>query len=343
MPLRRPAAVVVVTLILAGCSRGPEIAAALVPPSAETAPAPSVEDAADDPAVWVAADSAKSLILGTDKQTGLYVYDLSGAEIQKLPIGPLNNVDIRQGGASPFDVAVASNDGRNVVSVFSIDRVTGAVGALAELATDKFEPYGICLGAAADGYDVYVTYKDGTIQEFRLTFGPAPAMTLTRRIKLASQLEGCVVDEEQGLLFVGEEAKGLWSVTLDGAAAAPSLIDAVGSASGLAADVEGVSLWRGAGGAGFIVVSAQGANRFVVYDRKPPHAPRGAFQVGAAEGPPRIDAVTGTDGLDISSAPLGPDYRRGVLVVQDDENTSPTENQNFKLVDWRAVESALGL
>ncbi len=322
----------------------PQVQGTSVAPSAETAPSPSDEDAADDPAIWFnSADPERSLILGTDKQTGLYVYDLAGAEAQRLPVGPLNNVDLRQMGPSSFDLAVASNDGRNVVSVFSIDRGTGAVASLAELATGKIEPYGICLGVVNDGYDVFVTYKDGTVQAFRLTIDAAPAMSLIRTIKLDTQLEGCVVDEAQEMLFVGEEAKGVWSIDLGDENAAPILIDAVGSASGLAADVEGVSLWRGADGDGWLVVSAQGASRFILYDRMPPHAPRGAIRIGTSDGPPVVDAVTGTDGLDVASTPFGANYPRGLLVVQDDANTAPAANQNFKLVDWRNVEAALDL
>lgn len=345
--------VAVMSLSLAACAAAPSLRSApvssipaapiLVAPAGETAPAPSVEDAADDPAIWVApGDGAASLILGTDKQTGLYVYDLSGAEVQRLPVGLLNNVDLRQGGPGPVDLAVASNDGRHVVSVFAIDRATGAVAAAGEHPTGKTEPYGICLGADAEGYDVFATYKDGTVQHFRLAGADAAGMSLVRTIKLETKLEGCVVDEAGRRLFVGEEERGLWSVRLGDADAAPLLVDAVGGASGLAADVEGVSLWRGPGEEGFIVASAQGASRFVVYDRRPPHRPRGVFAIGAATALD-VDAVSGTDGLDIVSAPLGPRFPKGILVVQDDVNTDPAANQNFKIIDWRAVEAALGL
>lgn len=55
-----------------------------------------MQDAADDPAIWVnPVDASKSLILGTDKQAGLYVYDLAGKPSQFLPVGRINNVDVR--------------------------------------------------------------------------------------------------------------------------------------------------------------------------------------------------------------------------------------------------------
>ena len=59
-----------------------------------------------------------------------------------------------------------------------------------------------------------------------------------------------------------------------------------------------------------------------------------------------VDAVTGTDGVAALGGPVGP-YAEGLIVVQDDADTEGAtggvvrELQNFKLVDWRAVKSAL--
>ncbi len=48
---------------------------------AETEPAKSLEDAADDAEVWLnKADPSKSIIFGTDKKTGLLVLDLGGRQ-----------------------------------------------------------------------------------------------------------------------------------------------------------------------------------------------------------------------------------------------------------------------
>jgi hypothetical protein len=68
---------------------------ASVPAAAETEPVASALDAADDPAIWVhPADPALSLVIGTDKQAGVYVYDLAGAERQFVATGGANNVDV---------------------------------------------------------------------------------------------------------------------------------------------------------------------------------------------------------------------------------------------------------
>jgi 3-phytase len=339
------AAAATTLLALGGCASAPPVldGQAIVTAAVETAPAGARGDAADDPALWRHPyDASKSLILGTNKQEGLVVFRLDGSEAQRLPIGLINNVDVRQSPARAHDIAVASNDQVNAISVFFIDRASGTVVHAGDIPTQTIEPYGICQGQE-DGADLAgVTYKDGTVQVWKLDAAPgALSGTLLKSVKLDTQLEGCVFDEAQGLMFVGEEDRGLWKLAYREAAPVPVLIDEVGGAAGLVADVEGVSVWRGKDGAGWIVASAQADNRYVVYDRKAPHTAMGSFSIGAnaALG---IDGVTHTDGLDIHSTAL-PGFPRGVLIVQDDGNPKSGQDQNFKLVNWADIEAALAL
>src|SRR5690606_39134089 len=66
---------------------------ATVRPVLETEIAASYGDAADDPAIWVHPDDPeKSLVIGTDKKLGLYVFDLEGRTLQTVPDGRMNNV-----------------------------------------------------------------------------------------------------------------------------------------------------------------------------------------------------------------------------------------------------------
>lgn len=332
-------------LAIVGCASAPPVleTQALVKAAMETAPAGARGDAADDPAVWLhPAEPSKSLILGTNKQEGLVVYNLDGTEAARLPIGLINNVDLRQSPERPYDVAFASNDQVNAVSVFLIDRTTGTVSHRGEVPTGRLEPYGIC--SAREGHRDYagVTYKDGTVEIWAVSASPLElAGQLVKTVKLATQLEGCVFDETQGLLFIGEEDRGLWKLSYRDEAPVPELIDEVGDAAGLVADVEGVSIWRGKDNAGWIVVSAQTDDRFVVYDRKAPHTAMGSFSIGENDAL-GIDKVTHTDGLDVFSAAL-PGYPRGILTVQDDGNPKSGVDQNFKVVSWADVEAALGL
>lgn len=324
-------------MLLAGACAADNIVASPVPALRETAGMGMTGDAADDPAVWVhPTDPSKSLILGTNKDVGVYVYDLNGAEKQRLAVGLSNNVDLRG------NLAVASNDGVNALSWFRIDPVTAMVSHVGDTRLATVEPYGVCIGRIAGALHAVVTYKTGLIEIWRVgDTGAGPVqISDVRTIKLGSQLEGCVIDDEAGRMFVGEENVGLWAVDLTNADMTPKSVDKVGSGTGLVSDVEGVSIYVGANGEGYVVVSAQAKDRYVIYDRKPPQGVAGVITVTAnADG--SVDGVSHTDGLDVSSEPL-PGLPAGVLVVQDDANPVSEVDQNFKIVDWREVVKALG-
>ncbi len=342
----RPALATALALTAAACATAPAPVIGgqkFVMASVETAPAGAQGDAADDPALWLhPTDPAKSLILGTNKQVGLVVFALDGSETQNLPIGLINNVDVRQSADRLFDVAIASNDQVNAISVFLIDRQTGNVTHTGDIPTGTVEPYGICQGRENGQDYAGVTYKDGTLQIWAMAAEPGKVSgELLKTVKLETQLEGCVFDETHGVIILGEENRGLWSVAYREEAPAPVLIDTIDGPNGLVADVEGVSIWKGANGEGWIVASAQEDDRFVVYERKAPHAPRGSFSIVANE-TLGIDEVTHTDGLDVFSGAL-PGFPRGVLIVQDDGNPRSGQDQNFKVVNWADIEAALSL
>jgi len=326
---------------LAACTTVPEtlpFEIQTVSASVETDIMPGTGDRADDPAIWVnPANPEASLILGTDKSNGLYVYALDGSTKQFLDVGMVNNVDLRG------NLAVASNDEIGGLSWFIIDAESANVSHIGDTPVDMVEPYGACLGIVAGAPVAGVTYKDGTAQLWSATIADDGEITstLSRTIKLASQLEGCVFDDQHQRLFIGEEAMGIWSLDLSDPASEPVMVDTIAASNGLVADVEGLSIWKAEDGTGYLVASAQEADRYVVYDRLPPHAPRGIFSiVESADG--AIDGVSHTDGLDVVSPSL-PGYPRGLLVVQDDTNGGLSRGQNFKLVDWAAIETALDL
>ena len=304
----------------------------------ETDPMFGVGDQADDPAIWVSDDEDQpSIILGTNKDAGLHVYGLDGAEIQFLDVGAINNVDLRG------RYAVASNDEVGALTWFVISRNPDApVLHIGNTAVETVEPYGVCLGQDEDGLVAAITYKTGLVEFWRADQSKDAdiSATLERTLQLPSQLEGCAFDETQGLIFIGEEAFGLYAFAYRDPKAEPVVVDSIAAENGLVADVEGVSVYWAQNG-GYIIASAQEADRFVVYDRLPPHAPRGVFSVQASADD-RIDEVTHTDGIDVVSSPL-PGYPQGLLVVQDDGNPESGVDQNFKLVDWADIAAALDL
>ena len=68
----------------------------------------------------------------------------------------------------------------------------------------------------------------------------------------------------------------------------------------------------------------------------------GKFHVVANE-EAGIDGASETDCLDVTSASLGAGLEQGLLVVQDVRNLTPSERQNFKLIPWSRIATALGL
>lgn len=312
----------------------------VVLPAGQTQPMREAGDAADDPAIWVhPAHRARSLILGTDKKRGLAVYGLDGRERQFLPVGRINNVDLRQGlayGGRQLDLAVATQRDEAGLVLFGISPA-GRVTELARLPTGLDDIYGVCVGRNAEGgLDIFPNDKDGRVLHLRLRrAGKTWHTEATGEFRLDSQPEGCVVDETHRALFVGEEKRGVWRLDLTAPAARPELVIAAGP--GLTPDVEGLAIHPQRG---WLVVSSQGSDSFAIYDIRPPFAQRGTFAIGtnAALG---IDAVSETDGLALSPANLGGPYADGLLVVQDGHKRLPHGPQNFKLVPWQAVEQAL--
>ena len=317
----------------------------IVMPRMQTEPVARAGDAADDPAIWVhPRDPAKSRILGTNKKQGLLVYDMQGKQLQLLESGRLNNVDLRQDirfGAERFDLALGTQRDENGMVLFTID-ANGTLAEAARLPTGLGDIYGTCVYRTAEGgLDAFVNDKDGRYEHYQITrsngrFGAK----LARSFKLASQPEGCVADDRSGLLFVGEERRGVW-VTSARADQPATLTMVIPVGPLLHADVEGMGIYHGAAKS-YLVVSSQGNNSYVVLDAAAPFTVRGAFRIGmdAAKG---IDGASETDGLEVTSANLGGAYGRGMLVVQDGFKRMPDGAQNFKAVAWEDIAEALKL
>ena len=317
----------------------------VIMPRGQTEPVARTGDAADDPAIWRnPADPQGARILGTNKKQGLLVYNLRGKQLQLLEVGRLNNVDVRQDvriGKRQLDVAVATQRDDNSVMVFTID-AQGTVATAGAFNTGLKDIYGMCLYRPADGgVEAFINDKDGTFLQYRIVAdGDKVSGKLLRRFKVDSQPEGCVADDRNHRLFLGEERRGVWTVSAKGDAPARlEMIMPVGPQ--LVADVEGMGIYHGAR-ADYLVVSSQGDNSYLVMDAKAPYKVRGSFRVGynLAAG---IDGTSETDGLEVSSANFGGPYGNGMLVIQDGYKRLPDGPQNFKMVAWDDVAKALKL
>lgn len=299
---------------------------------------------ADDPELWAdARDPSRALLFATDKSDGLYVHDLDGSVRQFLPDGPLNNVDLRSNfvvnGKSM--VLVAASDRRQFgVRTYLLDPDTLVTKPFGLIPTDIGEPYGFCLGRiGADTYAI-VGNKDGVLLQVRIEIGRDGASgTVVRRLKVQSQPEGCVVDDEAGVLYVGEEDVAVWRFDFDPSANAPPVEVARADGVRITADIEGLAIMRD-GATKYLLISSQGDSTYPIFrinGTSYEYVGRFAVVDGAS-----IDGVTSTDGLSAWSGAIG-DYPLGLVAMHDDEDAPHRGQQNYKLVDWRAIKEALAL
>ena len=334
-----------VALLLAGCATTPPLAAPVEAPQvaavAETDPVDSASDAADDPAIWRnRRNPAKSLVIGTDKQAGIHVYDLSGKRLSFTPAARLNNVDLREIGGR---VIVAASDRAEIdaakVSLFTLDTAAARLVPIGRFAVGPGEAYGMCLWTRARDKALFgfIVLKDGRIDQVAIDLsGAAPQVRTVRSMKLGTQSEGCVVDDRTGQLYVAEEDVGLWRFDAD--PAAPTTATSIAKVDGttLVADAEGLALAPAGRTGGYLVVSSQGDNAYTLY-RLPGVTYAGRFRIGGGA----IDGTSDTDGIELMLGDFGPRFREGLFVAQDGDNAPAT--QNFKYVDWAAVKRALKL
>lgn len=325
----------------------------IVHPLAETTPVETDGDSADDPAIWVDRhDPTRSIIIGTQKQSGLYVYDLQGNVLQFLPDGRMNNVDVRDNfrlGDQTVALVAASNRTTDGIALYRVDPATRRLIDVADglQPTGFLDPYGLCMYRSARSGETYVFINgdDGDLRQYRLNDSGNGRVRATpvRDIPFNSQTEGCVADDETGVLYVAEEDVGLWRISAEpDGGVAPTSVITVAAHGALKDDLEGIGLYDLGDGRGYLVLSSQGNNTYAVFRREGNNDYVGSFAVlaDAARG---IDGISETDGLEVLSANLGGPYAAGIFVAQDGRNIAPQENQNFKLVPWSAIAGALNL
>ncbi|WP_067518202.1 phytase [Endozoicomonas ascidiicola] len=317
-----------------------------IAPTVQTQPIGMQGDVADDPAIWVNQSSPEnSLVFGTNKKKGLHIYDLAGEELQFFPSGKLNNVDIRYGFPSSqgvIDLAAASNRSNNSISLFTILPDNGQVSEAGSIPTTLDKVYGICMyQPAADQIHVFINDKDGRYEQYQVTHQNGQlGGQLVRAFRVNSQPEGCVASDRDGTLFVGEEGEGVWVIGAnpeDG-----TELNSIAKTGGiLQSDVEGLAIYHQAERA-YLLVSSQGNDSYVVMNAHAPYEIYGAFRVGI-NSQSGIDGSSETDGIEVTSANLGLQFPKGMLVVQDGRNRMPENTQNFKYIPWQSIQAALNL
>jgi 3-phytase len=311
----------------------------------ETVPVATEGDAADDPAIWVhPTDPARSLVIGTNKQRGLVVYTLDGAVVHENADGRVNNVDVRYDfplGGRRVDIVATENRTDHSIAIYTIDES----GRLVDVAADRFKPgnevygFGLYHSHLTGRYFAFVGSKDGLVFQIALADNGAGrvAMEVVRTLQFASQVEGIVADDERGVVYIGEEEHGVWMVAAEpDAPTEATLISAICRDCPLRrADVEGLALYKTGPETGYLLVSSQGSNEFAIFERGGAHAWLGTFSIVPG---PAVDGAEETDGIEVTSIPLGERFPAGLFVAQDGHNDDGL--QNFKFVSWADIAAA---
>jgi hypothetical protein len=136
-----------------------------------------------------------------------------------------------------------------------------------------------------------------------------------------------VGDDETGYIYLGEEHEGIWRVHATDSTD-KTLIAQIGDASGLAGDVEGLTIYHGPDGQGYLIASSQSESKFTVLDRVPPHTPVGEFSiVGVGE----------TDGIDVLNLDLGSTFSQGIFAAH-----SAAPCCTVEAARWEDIAAELG-
>ena len=307
------------------------------------------EDAADDPAIWYNdADPSKSLVLGTDKQAGIYVYDLEGKVVQFMNVGRINNVDLRDGfmyNGKEVVLVAGSNRSINCITLFYMDKETGILSdSLLNIPSGVDEVYGLCMyrNVLLNEFHVFVNGKGGMFEQWKIT-SPNNVLEakLLRSFMLNSQPEGMVADDRFGTVYMGVEEEGIYKLDTDpkGDTLLQLMPGSDSSNPNIVYDVEGLALFSYKN-AEYLIASIQGNFSYAIFkigETGDQYVTSIVIEDGI------VDGVEETDGLEIMTLPLNEKFKQGMFVVQDGYNTfgDLAQSQNFKYVSFSKIAEIL--
>lgn len=283
----------------------------------------------DDPSIWIhPTDPSKSIIVGTDKDTdgALYAFDLKGkiigkSEVLKRP----NNVDIAYGliiDGKKVDVAVTTERESNKIRIFSLPDLKAIDnGGIPVFEGEELrDPMGIALYTRPSDKKIFaiVGRKSGPsgsyLWQYELSgngkFATAKVVRKFGAYSGKKEIEAIAVDNELGTVLYCDEQFGIRKYKAD-----PALNDnkelALFGKTGFKADNEGIAIYKKTDSTGYILVSNQQANTFMVY-------PREGAKGNPNDYPLLAEIPTSTiecDGADATNVNLGGNFKNGLFVA----------------------------
>ena len=327
-------------LLISACSQETSIYAV-----AETEPVTSSGDAADDPALIINfKNSRKSLILGTDKTAGVYLYNLAGKKLAFAAMGEINNIDVRQQNDAIY--IAASNRSSQSIEFWVLDQNTFfkkhtrsdqifSSAIRSYTIASNIDVYGICIGMIEGTPIAFATEDRGP----RVEMWTLENQKLVGTFDNGGESEGCVFDDENKTLFISEEETNgvlkAYDLNKEYPFAEPAIVDS--REGNIGGDPEGVAIYKTSKTEGYILLSSQGDNKFNVYNRQKPYQFISSFTVD--DNPRGIDGTSETDGISVSSHNFGGKFYKGIMIAQDGYNYDGEElkNQNFKIIPFTKI------
>lgn len=300
----------------------------------------------DDPAIWIhPTDPSKSLILGTDKEGGLYTFDLDGkilADRTKLGLQRPNNVDIRQGvmiDGRKMDLAFVTERDVSKLRVFSLPDVIAVDGGGFDLFEGDPPDWRLPMGVGLyhrprDGALFAIVSRktgplDGYLWQYRVEGHGSGGVKLTKVRQFGEfsggegEIEAVAVDDELGYVYYSDEWVAVRKYAADPDAPDANRQLASFGLTGFDEDREGISIYKLDSKTGYIIVSDQEVHKFRVFPRE--------GTAGDPHNHPEIAVIpvsaTSSDGSEVTSVALAPNFPNGLFVAMSDDAT-------FHLYRW---------
>ena len=311
------------------------------------------ESDSDDPAFWIHPDDpAQSLVLGTDKNGGVVVYDLQG-KIQGATVrglGRINNVDVEYGfllADEEVDIAIATDRDGGVVHLFRLPEMTrlspeaglpvfeGEIG-------ERSRPMGVALyKRPSDGAFFAVLSRksgpaDGYLWQYRLKDAGDGTIALEKVREFGAfsggegEIEAIVVDDAMGYVYYSDEWAGVRKYHADPEAENAQQELAIFGTDGFADDREGLSIYPTGESTGYLLASDQQAGTFRVFPRE--------GSGGDVHGHPLLGVIdvqaVDSDGSEVSAELANDAFPGGLFVAMSDDKT-------FQFYAWDDLWAAM--
>lgn len=309
----------------------------------------TVKHDSDDPAIWIDRENAEnSLIIGTDKDSdgALYAFDLQGRTVKRVDnIKRPNNVDIAYDfplNGRKIDIAVVTERERNKIRVFALPDLipvdNGGIDVF--VGEEERAPMGIALYTRPRDQEIFAIIgrksgpAAGYLWQYQLKATPAGVVVGIPVRKFGKysgkkEIEAIAVDNELGFVYYSDEQIGVRKYMADPAANNNQELALFGK-TGFSKDHEGIAIYKTSDSTGYLLVSNQGSQTFMVYPRVGRGENQNEYPL-LAEIP--VSAME-TDGADATAVNLGTSYPEGIFVAMSTDKT-------FHIFDWRKVKERI--